>query len=175
MSRVLRRFVATGSNARRPGQGCARVTTPDQDRFLRMHTLRQRVVTNSLLQYEFLERYNGRISQNTVQRRFTEANLRPRSVAPGPLLTAEHRRQRLNFGREHINWNMEDWSRILFTDEFRCTVDTVRNSGESMVVRADPTKLRPSITHQLSTHFTKAMLYANSPWDVRVYLSNIVG
>lgn len=90
ISGVLRRFVAIGSNAR-PGQARARVITPDQDRFLmviRMRTPRQRFVTSTLLQNEFLESYNVRISQNTVRRNLAEADIRLRSAAPGYLLTS---------------------------------------------------------------------------------------
>lgn len=46
ISRVLRRFLATGSNPRRPDQSRARVTTPDQ--------ILKLFVTSTLLQNEFL-------------------------------------------------------------------------------------------------------------------------
>ncbi|KAF2891032.1 hypothetical protein ILUMI_15141 [Ignelater luminosus] len=34
-----------------------------------------------------------------------------------PPLTANHRRQRLNWARKYVVWNIEDWARCLFTDK----------------------------------------------------------
>lgn len=62
---------------------------------------------------------NINISERTVRRRLGEANLRSRRPATGPLLSAEHRRNRLTFARDHQYWTHEDWSHVLFTDEPR--------------------------------------------------------
>ncbi|XP_072380274.1 uncharacterized protein [Diabrotica undecimpunctata] len=113
--RVLIRFSVTGSNSKRPGQGRRTVTTPNQDRFLALRTLRQRFITSTSLQNEFLNRYNFRISQYTIRRRLSKTDLHPGRAPIGPLLTRDHRRQRLHFAHEHVDWNNDDWGRILFT------------------------------------------------------------
>jgi hypothetical protein len=43
-------YLETGINKRRTGQGRKRITTANQDRFLRLQTLRQRFVTSTSLQ-----------------------------------------------------------------------------------------------------------------------------
>ncbi|CAH1379866.1 unnamed protein product [Tenebrio molitor] len=52
--------------------------------------------------------YGHRLSQDTVRRRLAEVDLRPYQVVKGPLLTREHRRERLRFSQEHLNWNDAD-------------------------------------------------------------------
>ena len=34
-----------------------------------------------------------------------------------PLLTAKHRKERLRWAREHSTWTIEDWKRVIWTDE----------------------------------------------------------
>lgn len=46
--------------------------------------------------------------------------LRSRRSATGPFLTADHRRQHLQFTDEHVDWDLEELSVVLFTDESSC-------------------------------------------------------
>ncbi|KAJ8935090.1 hypothetical protein NQ318_021244 [Aromia moschata] len=59
------------------------------------------------------------ISQWTVRRRLQESNLTPKTPAIGPKLTPAHRQARLRFARDHLNWTLEQWESVLFSDEIR--------------------------------------------------------
>jgi hypothetical protein len=72
---------------------------------MRLQALRQRFVTSTLVQQEISRTYGFRISQDTVRRRLAEVDLHPYTLARGPLLTPDHRRQRVLFANEHLNWN----------------------------------------------------------------------
>lgn len=119
ISRCVLRFNETNNYTRRPGQGRTRITSRVQDRFITLRALRERFITSRRLQMQLSEVHNIQVSLNTVRRRLTEQNLHVRIPATGPTLNAGHRRARLQFGRDHVNWNIEDWSRVLFTDESR--------------------------------------------------------
>ncbi|CAH1379981.1 unnamed protein product, partial [Tenebrio molitor] len=54
-----------------------------------------------------------------VRRRLRETELRPYVPATGPLLTPVHRRVRVKFAREHVDWDIASWSSVLFSDESR--------------------------------------------------------
>ena len=119
ISRVLRRFQETNIHTRRPGQGRRRATSAVQDRFLMMQTLRERFITAPRLQNMLEETHNIHVSAVTIRHRLREFNLAPRRPATGPMMTADHRRARLAFAREHVNWMEEDWASVLFSDESR--------------------------------------------------------
>jgi transposase len=103
-SRVLRRFHETGEYSRRPGQG-RRGT--QRDRFLLLQSLKHRTLTAPALQVMTLGRYQFQISANTVRRRLAEYDLRPRIPARGSQLTAAHRRVRLVFAQNHVDWDLD--------------------------------------------------------------------
>lgn len=65
------------------------------------------------------------ISDSTVRRRLAEANLKPRRPASGPRDPA--------YAREHMQWDEEEWSRILFADESRFSLYT--SDGRRSVYR----------------------------------------
>jgi hypothetical protein len=69
--------------------------------------LRHRTLTVSALQVMTLEKYQFQISANTVRRRLAEHDLRLRIPEGGPQLTAAHRRVRLLFAQNHVDWKLD--------------------------------------------------------------------
>jgi len=64
------------------------------------------------------------MSNQTVRNRLREAGLRSRNRARVPMLTAIHRRVRLEYARAHVDWTQRQWNRVLFTDESRFSLFT---------------------------------------------------
>jgi hypothetical protein len=59
------------------------------------------------------------VRERTIRRRIVANGLTSRRPAIGPRLLPRHRRARLEFAQTHQNWNLEQWSNGLFTDESR--------------------------------------------------------
>ncbi|KAL0830028.1 hypothetical protein ABMA28_003486 [Loxostege sticticalis] len=119
VSRVYRRFLETGAFNRRPRTSRQRCTSERDDRFIVSTSLRNRHLTGVDIQQE-LRRVRGvTVSEWTIRRRLKEANLTPKRPATGPKLTAGHRQARLQFAREHLNWSIDQWRSVLFSDECR--------------------------------------------------------
>lgn len=58
------------------------------------------------------------VSKSTVQRYLKQClHLKPLKPHRQPKLTAAQKRRRLEFARAHANWSIQDWRRVLFTDE----------------------------------------------------------
>lgn len=124
VGRAVRRFQETGRDVRRPVQGRPRATDRVDDRFLVVNALRRRTVTSTQLQGMIRQVRNVNISSRTIRRRLTEVNLMNRRPATGPLLTARHRALRLRFARDHVNWTVNDWKKVLFSDETRVSLSS---------------------------------------------------
>lgn len=120
--RVYKRYLETGEYRRRPGSGRGRVTNLTDDRFLVLTSLRNRHLSAVDLQGRLREGRGVSVSENTVRRRLRDRNLRSHKPASGPKLTVAHRQARLEFARQHLNWNLAQWESILFSDESRMTL-----------------------------------------------------
>lgn len=120
--RAWKRYQETGRNTRRQGSGRKRKTTAAQDRRLQLNAVRNRSKSAPNLQNEFLSLTGTSVSVQTIRNRLREAGLRCHMPAICPPLTAVHRACRLRFAREHVNWTMEQWATVLFTDESKFNI-----------------------------------------------------
>jgi transposase len=57
------------------------------------------------------------ISRATVQRRIKEFGLKPYVARKKPLLTPEQKENRFQWAKEHLDWTVDDWKRVAFSDE----------------------------------------------------------
>jgi len=64
------------------------------------------------------------LSKDTILRRLKCAGLKSRKAAIAPLLTDINKHKRLVWERNHHRWTLNQWSRVLFTDEASFAVDS---------------------------------------------------
>jgi transposase len=119
IQRAVNRFPETKGYTRRVGSGRKRSTTAHDDHFLTLTILRNRDTTAVRARNELQEVRSVAVSERTVRKRLEEHGLSARTLAHCLLLTREHRVARLLIAHEHRNWGIEEWGRILFTDESR--------------------------------------------------------
>lgn len=119
---AIRRYRETGSYTRRPGQGRRRCTSERDDRYIVSNVLRNRFTTASEARNRLFEVRNVSVSLRTIRRRLAEKGLGSFRPARVPELTSAHRRARLAFAREHLNWTLDQWKAVLFSDESRISL-----------------------------------------------------
>ena len=110
------RLQQTRSTADRPRPGIARVTTPADDRRIRLCHLRNRSQTATRTSQEM---FRGQISPQTIRNRLHTYGLRARRPYIGPVLQRRHRVERTNWSQQHLHWTQQRWNRVLFSDESR--------------------------------------------------------
>jgi transposase len=90
------------------------------------------------------------VSTQTVQRILKEDGLYSSTKKKVPMLKASHRQQRLKFARDHENWTVEDWKRVLWSDETK--INRIGSDGRVVVWkrRGEPPSDRtttPTVKH----------------------------
>ena len=117
------RFYATNSTDDLPRSGRPRVTTAAQDRRLRRQHYRDNRETAANTARNTIGVHGRPVSDRTVRRRLAAAHLENHVPARRPALTVQHRRHRLAWAQQHVNWRLREWRRVLFSDEKRFCVD----------------------------------------------------
>lgn len=91
ISKLKTKFRETGDVKDRPRSGRPRKTTPQEDRFLTLASLRNRRLPARALQARFSQRFHRRISEQTVRNRLHIARLHSHKACRKTAMTAIHR------------------------------------------------------------------------------------
>ncbi len=62
---------------------------------------------------------NQSISTQTIRNQLKRAGMKAVVKKKRPLLAARHRRERMDFAISHLDWTVEDWKRVLWSDEVK--------------------------------------------------------
>lgn len=134
VSRMWERYQQTGLYHDRSRSGRPRALTARQDQYLRISARRNRLNSTGTLRNSLQNATGVRVSVQTIRNRLHADGLHARRPAVAPRLTPRHRQTRLAFCRAHVDWNIEAWSCVLFSDESRFCVST--NDRRQRVWRA---------------------------------------
>jgi hypothetical protein len=97
-----------------------------------------------------------------------ESNLTHRKPATGPRVNPGHRMARLNFAREHRNWDRE-WHNVLFTDDLRFCL--TNNDRRNRVFRRPGERYSQCAIHQIDNFGGgSVMVWGGINWTGRTEL-----
>ena len=84
------------------------------------------------------------VSTRTIRRRLLNAGFMSRRPAKKPLLSKKNIKARLVFAKSHITWTVNDWRRVIFSDESKFNL--VKSDGICHVRRPKGERLNPKYT-----------------------------
>lgn len=154
VQRIIKSWTETGSSLPKKGGGRPKVSNEREDRHLIRSQLSNRFATSPELTQQWKE-VGVDASQRTVRRRLFNAHLPSRRAAKKPLLSKKNIKDRLAFCRKYRQWTVEQWSRVIFSDEapFRL----FGTSGKALVRRRKGERfnqdcLVPTVKHPGTVH-----------------------
>jgi transposase len=92
--------------------------------------------------------YDTNISPQFVRNILHEYNIMVRRTIRKPKLTPEHKRIRLKFARAHRNWTVNDWKKVIFSDESIISAYPLNTRHETWIKSTnllDPRLLIPTV------------------------------
>ena len=119
VNRILKRHAATGSLVPGKSSGAPRKTTPRQDRALLRMVRQDRFLSARALTARMRNLYGMRAGRTTVNNRLLSRGYRAYRPTTKPLLTANHRRLRLEWAQRWRNLTVAHWQHVIFGDESR--------------------------------------------------------
>lgn len=113
VSNFLQRYHERASIENLPRSGRPRETSIRADRWLNRIAL-----DNTQMPLKELKSiHNIPVSTRTIQRRLQKVGVRKWRAVNRPYLTEQHARKRLKWANEHANWTVEQWAKVIWSDE----------------------------------------------------------
>src|SRR5882762_3060850 len=97
--------------------GCPSKLTP-ADICYAQHLITSRKAENAVqVTKTLLDIKNHPLSPQTVHRQLKEAGMKSAVKKKKPILSRRHRREQLDFAIAHQHWTVEDWKKVIWSDE----------------------------------------------------------
>jgi hypothetical protein len=93
---------------------------------------------------------NVSLSVRSIRHRLNEIGLYGRKPVKRPFISAQNRRARLQFAKEHLNWTPRQWKKILCFDETKfnlCSSDGIQWVRRPKNERFNPKYTRGTVKH----------------------------
>ena len=117
VNQAITKHVFEGIFCDRKRSGRPRKTSIRDDNLIRRMVVRSPTSSTKKLQAALL-RKGTRVTQMTISRRLSrEFNLKWYKPARKPRLTPVMKAKRLAFAKKHRDWTIQQWSKVLFSDE----------------------------------------------------------
>lgn len=114
---TITRYRETGMFTNKRRSGRKRATTARQDRLLQRISLHDRRKSSKDLSSELLVQHGIAVSAQTVRRRLSNVGLRGCKARHKPHLTEDHKKKRLLWAKQYQNWSVDDWAKVMWSDE----------------------------------------------------------
>lgn len=113
VSRLIKGFKERGTVESKKSSGRPKSLTDKDRRFLRRYVKKNRSATQSSI----ISDMPFKMSTWLLRHELKQMNIRKRMRTKKPYLEKRHMRERLKFAREHKNWTLEQWRKVIWTDE----------------------------------------------------------
>ena len=124
VQRLWRQYQITDSSSRRFSQGRPSATASAYNRYLTLCARRNRTATRTLLRFSLAAASRRLVSTSSVRRRLHKGGLYVKQPAICVPLTSSHRRDRLEWARQHVHWTPDEWRAFLLKDESRFSLES---------------------------------------------------
>jgi transposase len=130
IQRIIKRQKEEGTTERKKGSGGPRKLSERDLRTLERVAKHDRRAT---LQ-EITNQMPMKVHSSTIRSRLHELGLQNRIAKKKPFLKDQHIQQRKNFASNQKNWSLDDWRKVIWTDE--SSFETGKNSRQIKVWRS---------------------------------------
>ena len=144
---ALTRFRATGSSSyqiRGKSGRKRKLSAQDRHQIRRMalHNTETRRLSLRQLTADYNSNYQPRISKETFRQALLDAGVFSYPATYKPILSREHRQRRMQLCFERLDWSLDDWERVVFSDE--SSFQRHPNKGTVRIWRRPEEKLHAS-------------------------------
>uniref|UniRef100_A0A3B5PUV6 Transposase Tc1-like domain-containing protein n=1 Tax=Xiphophorus maculatus TaxID=8083 RepID=A0A3B5PUV6_XIPMA len=121
VSKIWTKYKQHGMVVKAKRTGRPRQTSKRQDKQLKAICLENRKSTTKQMKHKW-EEVGVNVCDRTVRNRLKEMGFQYRKAKRKPALTPKHKRTRLQWAKERQSWTVDDWMKVVFSDESRICI-----------------------------------------------------
>uniref|UniRef100_A0A3B5QR73 Transposase Tc1-like domain-containing protein n=1 Tax=Xiphophorus maculatus TaxID=8083 RepID=A0A3B5QR73_XIPMA len=121
VSKIWTKYKQHGMVVKAKRTGRPRKTSKRQDKQLKAICLENRKSTTKQMKHKW-EEVGVNVCDRTVRNRLKEMGFQYRKAKRKPALTPKHKRTRLQWAKERQSWTVDDWMKVVFSDESRICI-----------------------------------------------------
>lgn len=146
ISRLISKFLQTGRISPVHSGGRPRKTSRYDDSLIKRTLQKDPTASSSQVRNQL----GLCVSERTIRRRAVEAGLFSRRPAKKPFISAKNRKARLEFAKAHLDWSVQKWKTVLFSDESKYNLknsDGIRRVRRPKGERLNPKYCKATVKH----------------------------
>uniref|UniRef100_A0AAR2K6C9 Transposase Tc1-like domain-containing protein n=1 Tax=Pygocentrus nattereri TaxID=42514 RepID=A0AAR2K6C9_PYGNA len=121
VSKIWTKYKQHGMVVKAKRTGRPRKTSKRQDKELKAICLENRKSTTKQMKHKW-EEAGANVCDRTVRNRLKEMGFQYRKAKRKPSLTPKQKRTRLQWAKERQSWTVDDWMKVIFSDESRICI-----------------------------------------------------
>lgn len=148
---LIKKYEIEGFVKDKPRPGAPKKTTPRNERNIKFSSLKSRKTTAKAIALKQAPAFvKSKVSVTTVRNILKKAGLNGRVARKKPLLSPANIKKRFEWARKHRKWTLEDWQRVIFSDESPFTL--FQSAGRVWVRRRAGEAFRPDCMNPTVKH-----------------------
>lgn len=157
IKKTIKRFQERGDLQSRQRSGRpVKLTTRDKRVLVRL-TKKERFQSSTQLSKDLEESTGSRVTPGHLRKVLIKEGMRARRPRKKPFVNERQRQARLNWAKAHQHWTVEDWSKVIFSDE--SNFDLQNHSGLVTVRRSQGEAFRVECCLPTVKHPTTIMIW----------------
>ena len=169
---VLEKMVCPDREKPKGGRPC-KLTTVDK-RYC-VHKITKGGFDNAVqVKAELLRNLNVNINADTVRRALRDNGLGALPKVKKPEISDVNARERLRWCKNRIDWTLEDWKRVIFTDEAK--INRFNSDGRIWCWKRDSEEIKPKHTKKTRKYGGgRIMIWSSISWSGVGWLCKLQG